>query len=162
MKSGIFFILTILCLISAGCSGPEGEAGNNVPGGTMAITEYGGADPDTRVVIAFDPDEIADSGNETLVVYPMAGYLDGVQINITLSWSAPNVVPGTYYVYAWIDFTGNTLLNDEGFAADEVFVFDYTSDYAYDEVDRIESNNLNLSPNYTFWEDFAPDIDFAL
>lgn len=158
----IYLIFFSACKGPIGLTGAAGLAGGRIPGGALAVTIDATADADTAIVIAFDPDEIADSGNEQLVIIPLGDYVVAGNVNRTFVWNAPSVSPGTYYVYAWVDTDLSEALNDESYTTGEVFVYDFANDYGYDEVDRIGSTNSTLTPNYTFWTDYAPDIDISL
>ena len=129
---------------------------------------------DSVLRICFDPDEFVLSGNEITVDIPLEEYIIyGNQVDRTIYWRAPGVPPGDYFVYAWTDLNGNGIM-DAGSPSEKLqgpvvlynpFYFYGASLDAYiDFTDmEIKANDLpELAPNYTFWEDFASEIDFEI
>jgi len=152
-----------------GINGINGVDGGNIPGGIITIS-YGydeNISLSTKVWVVFDPDENIMDGNETRISVSIGEYLydsDGAYgIQTNLPWHAPGVAPGSYYVYCWLDYDGDEAMSvgeANGYAG--LYGFDmgyYCSDYSTISNDYY---NTGIFPNYTFWEDFAPQITIVV
>lgn len=169
----LFILILLFTIVLVGCdyfTGPAGKDGldgidgvdgGNVPGGFLDVFVYSGSlEQGAQVRIVFDPDTTILNGNETIEIIPLADYIEIGSINEPLSWHAPEVVPGSYYIYAWIDYEGDglidTLQTSEG-------TFSVFGSFSIDTAGTpwIINDSLNR-PNYTFFDDFAPQVDFTL
>ena len=171
MKKMFLFLLAGILLLFSGCDfleGPAGADGISIPGGTIDITVQT-LTPSSTAVVVFDPDEKILDGDETVITIPLVSYTNGDTARFITSWRAPEVVPGDYYVYYWIDFDGDgvidTLADDSGKEENTLSIFnDSTSALSFDPagaVTTIISDNL-LFPNYTVWDNFAPQLNLAI
>ena len=151
----------------AGADGADGEDGGNIPGGTLTLSiSYGGIATSSSIVhICFDPDIYITDDDETMLTFSIADYFGDNGVSYTVTWRAPDVMVGSYFVYTWIDFDGNSVMdttpNDE---RNFVTVFDLSGTLEATSTPGEITNNTGdsiLIPNYTFWDDFAPQIDLT-
>ena len=150
---------------ATGETGPAGEDGGNIPGGIVFfnIPTGGLASESSLIQISFDPDRYVMDGDETTVSIPIADYFPslGAGAYYSLTWHAPDVVPGSYFVYAWLDFNGDSLFDAAD--ADCLTLYNPRNNL---NIDATSINNPDatdiIPPNYTFWEDFAAQIDFEM
>ena len=125
----------------------------------------GNAGTETVIHICFDLDTSLSNGSEQTTSIPLADYLFGDQVFFTAPWRAPDAGTGTYYVYAWTDLNGNgsidTSPNEELAILAPVFdlLLNYYIDFGAGEI--MTYGDL-LLPNYTCWDDFAPEIDLTI
>lgn len=138
-----------------------------VPGGILTVYMNPGSSPQSSatVWIVLDTDENMTNGNEEYKVsVPIGQFISGNAIHHTMTWHAPDVPPGSYYVYAWVENDNDGILeSDDPYLDGDVFVFDPSGDYSFsNEEPYIINSTLGiLQPNYTFWRDSAPDIEIT-
>ncbi len=152
-----------------GTNGEDGEDGGNIPGGTLRI-ELSSGEPvtsSTLVHICFDTDTIIMSGGESIVTIPVADYYSSAgSVFYCVTWHAPDVTPGSYYVYAWIDFNGDLVFDTVTTPWETDYVFLYDPEGALSALStpgEITNPDFDiLLPNYTFWDDFAAQIDLLV
>jgi len=170
----LFFPLIFSCELGpAGTDGLDGIDGLNsktVPGGTitLSVTNGGSFPPpaDASVIVMFDTDPQVCTGDEQYVQIQFDNYRTaGNEIEVTLTWYAPDIEPGTYFVYAWIELTGDATLNDSFPENEDVWVFDPSGAYNfYNGENRIDSSG-SLSPpapNYTVSDQYTPQLHISL
>lgn len=150
-----------------GADGTAGEPGGNVPGGVLNMSFGDSITVDTVVRICFDPDQFILSGNETTVDVPLVDYLDGGSVNFAVTWHAPAVTPGSYYVYAWVDLNGDSIMDAFPNEQDPTVIYDplaevsgpvYSLNFGSGQIEA----GAVLMPNYTFWNDYASEINFYM
>ena len=73
------------------------------------------------------------------------------------------MIPGSYYVYAWADLNGDSVIDTSPSEATATMLYDPQGILTLPGglSGDITSTSI-LMPNYTFWEDFAPQIDLIL
>jgi len=174
MKKMLLILLAGALVLMAGCEGPAGPAGvdgisgNAVPGGTLEINISEGLTENSKIVLVFDPDATLLDGNETVYDFPLADHTIIDNATLYTTWYAPEVVPGDYYVYYWIDFDGNGQIatSDENGAEEYTLdIFGSKSRFSFSPpgaVTSIKSNGAILLPNYTVWEDYAPPLNLVI
>ena len=142
----------------AGLDGSDGLAAATIPGGGFSVySDTVSISDASRVVIAFDPDPNVLSGDEYLIFVPIGEYRNGSSINHTFTWTAPDVPPGSYFLYAWLDPNETEFFNE---SADQHVIFDESGNLNYMSYTIYASNGLTV-PNYIFWDDFAAEWHFS-
>ena len=154
-----------------GLDGANGANGGIVPGGIVSLTLVQGTPllpaSVVSITIMFDDDEICGEGDELYVNIDFTPFLTGInEAAHSLTWSGPNIPPGMYYVYAWIEIGAVNGVFD---AAGDEPVYNSGAVQVYDPSGRffdtpglpatIESTNY-LSPNYLVTDYNASQIDF--
>lgn len=168
MKRAFFILFTVCILIlSLSCKGEPGADAyaTEFPGGTLTIN-LANTSAETDIVIVFDLDAAVLDGGEVLAVIPVGQYShmpvtggnDVIQQSIT--WYAPNVPAGQYFVYCWADLDGDGTIN--GTEETTIEVFSPGGEYTYSGGFITAPGEPQLVPNYQFWDDFAPDIHFDI
>jgi len=166
----ILLIASIVFLLLPGCSfmdsltgeagldGSGGLAADNIPGGSFSVySDNGNITAVSRVIIAFDPDPNILSGNEYLIIVPIGEFRNGSNINHTFTWTAPDVPPGSYFLYAWLDPDETEFFNE---FSDQHVLFDQSGNLSYMSL-TINASNGATEPNYIFWDDFAAEWHFS-
>jgi len=151
---------------AAGDAGPAGSNGGNIPGGVLNISTYFGAWPETTPLlhICFDPDATILDGSESIVAIPISDYIDDSGwLSYSITWRAPDVAPGAYFVYVWLDSNGDSAFQKD---TENITLYDprYVLNIATEEEfwQITNPDSTILLPNYTFWDDFAAQIDFTI
>jgi len=153
-----------------GTDGAPGDPGGNVPGGILNMAFGDSITVDTVIRICFDPDEFILSGNESTVDVPPADYLDSGSVNFAVTWYAPDATPGSYYVCARVDLDGDNIMDTSPDPDEQgpTVIYDPLADvygpaYSLNFVSgQIEAAGAVLMPNYTFWQDYASEINFYM
>jgi hypothetical protein len=164
----MFILAALLSIAFTGCdlfTGPAGEDGvngGNIPGGFIQV-QASTLIPASEVLIIFDPDNAILSGNESTVVIPVGDYQVAGGLDWRFSWRAPNVNPGNYFIYFWIDINGNGIIDSVN--EESSFVLYDPDNYYFLEGSPPGSIGFEIPleiPNYTFWSDFAPQLDLIV
>lgn len=90
---------------------------------------------------------------------------DGYSINVPLPWKNPNVPAGTYYVYCWIDFIDNGIIDTDEAIPPYSDIFGSVIGYYFTTFPSViidHPNSSALYPTYTVDGVYAPQIDFIL
>jgi len=171
----VLSMLVISCDYFIGPAGPAGPAGEtglegaagtdsvNYPGGILTVTdESENADgyPNYKARIVIDSDTDVLTGDETIVTVDLVPYINGGNIDFSLPWYSSEVSPGSYYIYGWLDISGDGVI-DSGDELDSLWIFDPSSIYSITDT-LITSPSSVLLPNYIFTGEFAPEVDITL
>lgn len=163
-KRVLVIVMAVLLLaVFSGCSfftGPAGEDGGNVPGGTVTVLiDSALFTPETTIRIVFDENTLVLNGSEAFVNLPLADYIGSGYL--TLTWKAPDLNPGSYYVYYWVDLDGDRTIN--GDESSDVYHpgNDYSINVSLTPMEIVSSSGYKLFPNYTSTVDFAPFLELS-
>ena len=165
-----FISVLILSVILSGCDFFTGPAGGAIPGGIVQIDLNFDTNLDytNKLIIAFDPDVNVSDGDEYTVEYPLGDYMydfDGIGLNLPLPWSAPDVPEGLYFVYCWVDYIENGVMDaseadsySDLLGASVGYYFDTTGPVFIDQTYGSEV----VFPTYAVDGGYVPQIDFLI
>lgn len=173
MKKVLIILLVSLVFMSCdffmgdpgvdGLDGADGADGGNYPGGMLTILDdSGSADSNYKVQVVLDPDVNVLDGDEFMFSIDLGPYIIANEIDLVLPWYMADAVPGSYYIYAWVDIDGDGIIDDGVTGGPEestLIIYDPLSDYT---IDITSITGAVLRPNYTFYTEFAPEVSFSL
>ncbi len=191
MKKQIIILLAVLIVLAScdlfqgavgatgavGTTGGEGADGRYIVGGYFScslvavVASSIGAAPtaDATLFIAFDPDHLLGSGNETVLSVALGTYRDGFDdIYYYGTWSDSSVPSGDYFVYAWYspdtDSTFDGTMNSQFY-----YLYTENANGAVPECSLDAGNgeilpgaNGILAPNFTVGDEYTPNLDITL
>lgn len=168
-KSLILLIIVLLYLFLIGaCQGDIGLTGSNgivIPGGSVTLSYPALASATDTVIIVFDTNTTIDEGDEYRVSIPFADHFNIDTIDATLTWRASNLPYGSYYIYAWADINDDGVFDNTGFELSSMYIFGDTttsSGYSFSVPDQIVSTYGTISPNYTYWDNYAATLNIVI
>jgi hypothetical protein len=154
-------VIVLAVLVFTGCPGVFMIS----PGGTftLACFYFAGDMSKLQIVVVFDPNNVFDDGIDYTYTFPVGDYEfpeGSGDVQVTHSFECPDVPSGDYFVYAFLDYDGDTYYEPAD-AQNDSWVYGDTPLYQIDASGTpYMITSPNPSPNYTVSDTYAAPLQF--